>query len=343
MGLTDWRLPMTHRTQQVSSFQDIQNTLDSFKRADTALAGGVARGVLRSVQVALGAGANPLQAQDDSGRHLFVQAMAQDEGEEMVCALLGQMPAVVQVDRMADREAIVALEDGRQMGIVVDARDQPILDRLVGFLRDLIVWKANFPLRENQAPDLAQVRRVNRRFLDGVAAGQMAVVEMTMAEGACVLTATPEGVPALALACEHPNHALLMGAILANDPSVGLVEIEGQWSLRNLPYARMVKGGAPYIPADPVEAGLAIGHAIPVDPAALPDVLLAHLRTLSQLGEAINSLTVEYLYRGAPTQLRWPNQVDFQRLLADRFAENLAAVQAGRDGGGAITAEGGAG
>lgn len=315
------------RTQQISSFADILAAMSNFERADTALAQGVARGNSQAVQLALRAGANPLQAQDDSGRHLLLQAMGHDNGEELVCLLLNQMPTLEDVERASDGSLLLRLTGGHAMRIPSQDHEMEAVERLATFLCDTRVWRANSPARENDAMDLVRLRQVNRLLVDGAKEGTLARVETALAEGATVMACDPDGKPALAWASEHPNHVLLVGAMLANDPSVSLEEQGGSYLLRNIPYGRMAKGGvATYVAPDFMDQPPPPGHGVKVEARHISPTLRAHLHTLAKLGEAMYDLTVEFGHRGMPTQLRWPNQVDFQRLLADHYSQSLEEV-----------------
>lgn len=315
------------RTQKISSFADILAAMSNFDRADTALASGVAKGNTQAIQAALRAGANPLQAQDDSGRHLLLQAMGHEQGEEMVCLLLNQMPVLENVARASDGSLLLRLVGGHAMTVPAYDAEPGLVDRLFTFLCDARVWRANSPARDNEKVDLVRLRQVNRGLLEGAKEGNLARVETALTEGATVLACDPDGKPALSWASEHPNHVLLVGAMLANDPSVSLEEQGSHYRLRNLPYGRMAKGGvATYVAPDFMGESPATGHGVNVDRRFVPTTLRAHLRTLQKLGEAIHDLTVEFGHRGMPTQLQWPNQVDFQRLLADHYTQSLEEV-----------------
>lgn len=327
------------RTQQISSFADILAATSNFERADAALASGVARGNTQAIQSALRAGANPFQAQDDSGKHLLAQAMGHEQGEEIVCLLLNQMPGLHDVDRASDGSLILQFEGGHTMTVPAAGLEPGLVERLGTFLCDTRVWRANSPARENEAVDLGRLRLINRQLVEGAKEGNLARMETALAEGATVLACDTDGKPALAWASEHANHAHLVGAMIANDPSVFLEDQGSDYRLCNLPYGRMAKGGvATYVAPDFVGSTRPEGHTIEVKGDFIPMTLRAHLHTLQKLGEAIHDLTVELGHRGMPTQLRWPNQVDFQRLLGDHYSQSLEEV-GGAEGEAANTTE----
>lgn len=310
------------RTQQISSFADIRAAMENFERADAALAGGVARGNSQLVRSALRAGANPLQAQDDSGEHLFLRALNHDNGEEMVAILLNQIPEVESAELSGDSLLLVHLMGGHTMAVPAHAGDTQALERLAKFLEATRVWRCNYPTRDSI--DMVRLRQVNRNLSDGARAGLRDLVEKSLAEGATVLASDLDGKPALCWASEHPNHAQLVGAMFANDPSVFLEDEENDYALRNLPYARMGTGGlATYVAPEPQEMSHPSGHEVWVEKAHINDTLRAHLHTLRKLGEAMGELSVELVHRGMPAQLKWPNQVDFQRLLAEHFTQSI--------------------
>lgn len=313
------------RTQQISSFADIQAAMANFERADAALAGGVARGNVQLVRSALRAGANPLQAQDDSGEHLFLRALAHENGEEMVSILLNQMPEIESSELSGDSLLLVHLVGGNTMSVPAHAGDTEALARLSRFLESTRVWRCNYPSRD--ATDMVRLRQVNRNLCDGARIGNRDLVERSLAEGATILSTDLEGKPALCWASDHPNHSQLVGAMFAIDPSLFLEDEGHDCVLRNLPYARMGAGGvATYVAPQPQEMSHPAGHEVWVDKSHVNDTLRAHLHTLRKLGESMGDLSVELVHRGMPAQLKWPNQVDFQRLLAEHFAQSMEEI-----------------
>lgn len=240
----------------------------------------------------------------------------------MVSILLNQIPEFESAEFSGEKLLFVHLQGGHTMAVPAHGGNTAALERLAKFLESTRVWRCNYPSRD--ITDMVRLRQVNRNLCDGARIGSRDLVERSLAEGATVLAADMDGKPALCWASEHPNHAQLVGAMFANDPSLFLEEEGESYALRNLPYARMSAGGvATYIAPEPQELSHPSGHEVWVDKAHVNDTLKAHLRTLHKLGEAMGELSVELAHRGMPAQLRWPNQVDFQRLLAEHFAQSI--------------------
>lgn len=314
------------RSIQLTSFEDIQALFLSLGRADAALAGALAKGNLQATQAALRAQASPLTAVDATGTPAFLLAARQPNAPELLCELLnvtgGATSAVLDADR---KRLTVAFADGNGLEITpkLDS-DGALLSTLCRFLQAMGVWHANFPPKDNETNLFARVRDANHRLVEGVRTGNVELVEAALGEGATALATDADGKPVLVWASEQPNHAMLLGALLANDPTVDLAN--GAF-FRNQPGARMAQGGtAVYQPLGPEGLEMVDGHQIPVPPSLVNRTLKAHLNTRDDLEAAMDDLLRESHRRGAAVQLRWPNTVDFQRLLQDRYDASLAGV-----------------
>lgn len=316
------------RITKIASFADIRNFSENFSRADSALTSAVAKGHLPGIRAALGAGANPLQAQDNSGRDLFFQAFAHPNGEELLCELLAHMPALRLIETNSEQtQMVLRLEGGHAMTLTaVLEPDQAMFDRMVRFLRQTQVWAANFPRKEHEKLPLARARDANRKLLAAAAAANFQGVEVAMSEGATGLACDEQGQSVLALAAQHPLavSTAMFAAIFANEPTLSLHEHGEHLVLRNQPLARLGKGGtALFVPPEPPGMDLPTGHHVLLQREQGTVLVRAYFRILEDLGTAIQDLAVEVAQRNLDHQLAWPSMMDFHRL----FGERLDAAQ----------------
>lgn len=314
------------RSVQITSFNDLQNLHANHGRADAALALAVGKGNLQGVQAALRSGASPLATVDSSGSNVFLLAAGKPNAEELLCELLNATNGVEDiVDTDAQRLTLV-FSEGR--ALTLEARndqEKDLLPKLARFLKATQVWKANFPPKDNETNLYSRMREANHRLVEAVRQGNAERVEAALSEGATALALDVDGKSVLVWASEHPNHAQLVGAMLANEPSLDLVN--GQF-LRNLPNARTSKGGtAAYIPAGPDGVPMTVGHQVVIHPSLVNSTLKAHLNTRDELEAAMADFAQDARQRGLAVQLHWPNTVQFQRLLQERYDASLAAVQ----------------
>lgn len=310
----------------VSSFDDLQALQEGLHKADAALLNAVSRGSMAHAQAALKAGAFPLGNAGPEAKPLLLQALQAPQGEDLLCELLSNLPPLKKTHLLSAGQLLVQFEGISQVTIEASSEeDEVALARLEKFLGRSLVWTAAYTPKADELVPLARLRDTNAKLVEAAKSGYADQVETAMAEGASVLAADADGKPALVWAAEHVNHAQLLGAMLANDPTVSIYRHQ---HLRNQPHARMIKGGnAPFLDSDEAPAGP--GHEIPLRPEHINATLQAHLKTRDDLANEMTQLQRVLAGRGVSAELRWPGVVDFQRLLqdSDRFNANLWAVQ----------------
>lgn len=313
------------RSVQITSFDDFEALYANYGRADAALALAVSKGNSQGVQSALRNGASPVAAVDSTGTNVFLLAAGKPNAGELLCELLNVTDGVEEVNDSDPERLAVTFPKGRH--VVLEARDEQqadLLVKLARFLRSTQVWKANFPPKDNENTLYSRMRDANNRLVEAVRVGNAERVEAALSEGATALAVDVDGKSVLVSASEHPNHAHLVGAMLANEPSLDLVN--GQF-LRTLPNARTSKGGAAtYVPIGEDGVPMALGHQVVIHPSLVNSTLKAHLYTRDQLEAEMADFAQEAHRRGAGIQLMWPNTAQFQRLLQERYEASLAAV-----------------
>ncbi len=312
------------RKISVQSFDELRVLKEGLTKADMALANAVARGALPGIQNALKAGASPLQAQDTNGRSLLLQAYMHPNGEDLVCELLSNLPPLRQVRQISARQSVLHFDPSHQLTVQANGdEEEKALASLAQLLQRSLVWNAAYATRKDEQTSFVRLRDLNNKLVEAAKQGQADLVEAALSEGASVLATDAEGKPALTWAAEHAKHAQLVGAMLANDPSVSILRNQ---FFRNLPNARMIKGGtAPFLESD--DLPLEEGHEIHVRSIHIPTALRAHLQTRDELADEMADTHRFFASRGVPTEIRWPNVVDFQRLLQERFEASLWAVE----------------
>lgn len=308
----------------VTSFDELQSLKEGLQKADAALANAVARGSLSAIQASIKAGGTVFQATEPSARPLLLQAQLHPNGEELVCELLSSLPPLRSVRSLGAGQLSLQFEQGHQVTLEAhDEEEEKALAALANLLTRSLVWTAAYAAKPDEPTSFVRLRDTNAKLVEGAKQGRADQVEAALAEGASVLAVDVDGKPALAWAADQPNHAQLIGAMLANDPSVSVLRHQ---YLRNQPQARMIKGGtAPLLEPDEVPAGP--GHEVSIRNEHLSPNLRAHLHTRDELADEMNALQRFFAARAVPTEIRWPNVVDFQRLLQERFDASLWAVQ----------------
>lgn len=316
------------RVIPVTSFEDLQALHANQGRADAALATALTKGHQANVQAALRSGASPLTTVDSSGTNAFLLAANKPNSEELWCELLNVTQGICGVV-MADDGLTIDFGDERQVTLKASSeQDAASLGRLCRFLKATMVWKAHYPPRENETNLFHRMREANHRLVEGARTGNASTVEAALAEGATPLAMDIDGKSVLVWATEHPNHAQLMGAILANDPSL---DVRNGDTLCSTMGARTTKGGTvPYLPSASTQDSdwtISDSRCVPIHPSLVNSTLQAHLRTRDELQSAMGEFLEESHRRGSAVQLQWPNTVQFQRLLNDRFEASLAALE----------------
>ena len=314
------------RSHQLTSLDDLQALKSGYERADKALVAALNKGNLQATQSALRAGASPVMAADAQGTSAFLLAASQPNAEELFSELMNTLGGVEDVVLSEDQRTLdIRLPWDQRLVLTATTEEQALaLPKLCRFLDSTVVWLANFPPRENEPTLFQRLRDVNHRLAEGVSQGDLSKVELALAEGATSKASDVDGKPVLVWASEQPNHAQLMGTLLANDPSVKLTE-EG---IQNFSGSRTNRGGtAAFVPADDVTP-VGRGHAIRVHSSLINSTLRAHFHTKDVLETAMREFLHESRLRGLDPALKWPNSLDFQRLLQEHYDASLAAVSA---------------